>query len=108
MGNNETTPETGMVLQVEATDIFFLLIFSDSFSLFLHLARVSATTDSMRLYGPYRGFTGRPNPPVCAIARRFAVSPAQSQEHGGDCRRQAVTLGELDRAVDLNLSTHRS
>ncbi len=29
---------------------FFLLIFSDSFSLFLHLARVSATTDSMRLY----------------------------------------------------------
>ncbi len=29
MGNNETTPKTGMVLQVEATDIFSLLIFSD-------------------------------------------------------------------------------
>ncbi len=26
--------------------------------------------------------------------------PAQSQEYGGDSRRQAVTLGELDRAVD--------
>ncbi len=26
--------------------------------------------------------------------------PAQSQEHGGDSRRQAVTLGELDRAVE--------
>ena len=25
--------------------------------------------------------------------------PAQSPEHGGDSRRQAVTLGELDRAV---------
>ena len=26
--------------------------------------------------------------------------PAQSPEHGGDSRRQAVTLGELDRAVE--------
>ena len=26
--------------------------------------------------------------------------PAQSPEHGGDPRRQAVTLGELDRAVE--------
>ena len=26
--------------------------------------------------------------------------PAQSPEHGGDFRRQAVTLGELDRAVE--------
>lgn len=26
--------------------------------------------------------------------------PAESQEHGGDFRRQAVTLGELDRPVE--------
>ncbi len=26
--------------------------------------------------------------------------PAQAQEHGGDSRRQAVTLGELNRAVE--------
>ncbi len=26
--------------------------------------------------------------------------PAQSQEHGGDTRRQAVTRGELDRAIE--------
>ena len=35
-----------------------------------------------------------------SVARRFDVSPAQSPEHGGDSRRQAVTLGELDRAVE--------
>ncbi|KAK3512787.1 hypothetical protein QTP70_025298, partial [Hemibagrus guttatus] len=26
--------------------------------------------------------------------------PAESQEHGGDSRRQAVTLAELDRAIE--------
>jgi len=29
----------------------------------------------------------------------FLCLPAQSQEHGGDSRRQAVTLGELDRSL---------
>ncbi len=49
MGNNETTPKTGMVLQVKATDIFPYL-FSDCFSLVLHLAKVSVTTGSMRQF----------------------------------------------------------
>jgi len=40
----------GMVLEVEAMDVFSLLIFSDCFSLVLHLARVSVTTGSMRRY----------------------------------------------------------
>ncbi len=44
MGNNEMTPKTGMVLQVEATDTHL----SDCFSLVLHLAKVSVTTGSMR------------------------------------------------------------
>ncbi len=34
MGNNEMTPKTGMVLQVEATDIFSLLIFLTFFTSF--------------------------------------------------------------------------
>ncbi len=50
MGNNEMTPKTGMVLQVEATDNFSLLILSDCFSLVLHVARVSVTTGSMGQY----------------------------------------------------------
>ncbi len=36
MGNNETTPKTGMVLQAEETDCF---------SLVLHWARVTELTD---------------------------------------------------------------
>ena len=34
------------------------------------------------------------------IARRFAVSPSTVSEHGGDSRRQAVTLEELNRAIE--------
>ena len=34
--------------------------------------------------------------------------PAQSPEHGGDFRRQAVTLGELDRAVEHSQSISRT
>ncbi len=52
---------------------FSLLIFSDSFSLVLHLARVSITT------GPYRGCTGnsfRMAHQYMPFARRFAVSPS--------------------------------
>ncbi len=47
MGNNEKTPKTGMVLQVEATDIFSPHIFSDRFSPVLHLA-ISVSTGCMR------------------------------------------------------------
>ncbi|KAK3560607.1 hypothetical protein QTP86_010947 [Hemibagrus guttatus] len=50
--------------------------------------RVSVTTGSMRRY--------LDGASICAIARRFAVS----QEHGGDSRRQAFTLGKLNRAVE--------
>ncbi len=32
--------------------------------------------------------------------------PAQSQEHAQDFRRQAVTLGELDRAIESLVSAH--
>uniref|UniRef100_A0A3Q0SQ50 C-type lectin domain-containing protein n=1 Tax=Amphilophus citrinellus TaxID=61819 RepID=A0A3Q0SQ50_AMPCI len=38
---------------------------------------------------------------IRAITRRFAVSPSTVSEHGGDSRRQAVTLGELDRIPEL-------
>eukprot|EP00064_Thunnus_orientalis_P024358 superscaffoldBa00010320_g24647 len=34
--------------------------------------------------------------------------PAQSQEHGGDIRRPAVTQGELDRAVDGHQPSSRT
>lgn len=79
--------------------LFYLLIFSDCFSLVLHLARVSVTTGSMRRYlDPIdvaqavqllqRGTSIR------AIARRFAVSPStvsrawrRFQETGSHSRR---------------------
>ncbi len=82
MGNNETAPKTRMVLQVEVTDIFFpLLIFSDCFSLVLHLARVSVTTHSMRRYLDPTEVAQtvqllQDGSSICAIARRFALSPS--------------------------------
>ena len=71
-----------MVLQVEATDIFFpLLISSDSFSPVLHLARVTVTTVSMRRYlDPTEVAQAvqllQDGTSIHAIARRFAVSPS--------------------------------
>lgn len=78
MGNNETTSKTGMVLQVEATDFFSLLVSSDCFSLALHSARVSVTTGSMRRYlDPIEVAQAvqlhRDGTSIRAIARRFAV-----------------------------------
>ncbi len=85
---------------------FPLLIFSDCFSLVLHLASVSVTTGSMMRYL---------DPTEVAQAVQFLQDgpsiyvplpedllclPAQSKEHGGNSRRHAVTLGELDRAVE--------
>lgn len=55
--NIDTTPNTGMVSQVEAADIFpssFLAVFSPV----LLLAWVCVTTGSMRQPGPYRGCSG--------------------------------------------------
>ena len=69
----------------------------------LVLARVIITTGSMRRFL---------NPTEVAqvvqllqdgtstCAGDLMCLPAQSPEHGGDFRRQAVTLGELDRAVE--------
>lgn len=60
-----------MVLKVEASDVFFLLILADCMFVvcfFVWLVRVSVTT-------LYKGCTGRPTLPgsICAIATRFAV-----------------------------------
>lgn len=88
-----------MVLQVEATDIFSLLICSDCFSLVLHLVRVSVTTGSMRRYlDPTEVAQAvqliQDGTSIRAIARRFAVSPStvsrawrRFQETGSDSRR---------------------
>ncbi len=71
-----------MVLQVEATDIFFfLIIFSDCFSLVLHLARVSVTTGSMRRYlNPTEIAQAvlllQDGTSIRAIAITFALSPS--------------------------------
>lgn len=59
---------------------FSLLIYSDCFSLVLHLARVSVTTGSMRRYlDPTKVAQAvqllQDGASICAIARRFAVSP---------------------------------
>lgn len=69
MGNNKTAPKTGMVLQVEATDIF-----SDCFS--VDLAWVSITTGSMKRYlGPTEVARAvqllQDGASIHAIARRF-------------------------------------
>ena len=94
-GTNETTPKTGMVLQVEATDIFSLLIFSDCFSLVFQLARVSVTTGSMRRYlDPTEAAQAvqllQDGTSIRTIARRFAVSPSIVARAGQGCRRLVV------------------
>ncbi|CAB1443514.1 unnamed protein product, partial [Pleuronectes platessa] len=38
---------------------------------------------------------------IRSVTRRFAVSPAQRQEHGEDTRRLTITQGELDRVVEV-------
>ena len=87
-------------------NFFFLLIFSDCFSLVLHLARVSVTTGSMRGYlDPIEVAQAvqllQEGTSIRAIARRFAVSPSTvsrawrrfqetgsySRRAGLDCRR---------------------
>ncbi len=79
-GNNETTPKTGMVLQVEATDISSLLIFSDCFSIVLHLGSVSLlgawgyTWTLQRFHMPSK--SSRDGTSMRAIARRFAMCPS--------------------------------
>ena len=88
---------------------FSLLIFSDSFSLVLHLARVSVTTGSMRRYlDPTEVAQAvqllQDGTSIRAIARRFAVSPStvsrawrRFQETGsysrrvGQSRRRSLT-----------------
>lgn len=85
MGNNETSPKTGMVLHVEDTDIFA----SSSF-LFCIWHRVKVTTGSTRQYLIPEGLLGL---------------PSQSQEHGGDSRGQA--LGELDSCACKRSLTHQ-
>ncbi len=47
MGNNETNPKTGIRWRPLT---FFFLLFSDCFSLVLHLSRVIVITGSMRRY----------------------------------------------------------
>ena len=81
---------------------FSLLIFSDCFSLVLHLARVSVTTGSMRRYLDPTEVAQAVQllQDGTSIPEGLLCLPAQSQEHGGDSRRQAVTLGELDRTVE--------
>lgn len=88
---------------MEATDIFpssFLTV-----SLFLHLARVSVTAASMRRYldppeVAQAVNSSRMEHQYVPLPEGLLFLPAQSQEHGGDSRRQAGTLGELDRAVE--------
>ncbi len=77
MGNNETK---GMVLQVEATDIFSPTHFFWLFTSFAFGYRVSATTGSMRRYLDPTEVAQAVQPlqdgtSIRAIARRFAVSP---------------------------------
>ncbi len=101
MGNNETTPKTGMVLQVEATDISFPTHISDCFSLVLHLARVSVTTGSMRRHlDPTEGAQAVHLLQYVPLPEGLRCLAAQSQEHEGDSRRRSVTVGEPDRAVE--------
>lgn len=77
---------------------FYLLIFS-VFWLLLHLASVSVTAGAIP--GPYRGCKGSSKPPAWNINKSHCqkVCLQTCQEHRGDSRRKAVTLGELERAV---------
>ncbi len=99
MGKNETAPKTGMVLQVEAIDIF--LIFSYCFPRVLHLAWVTVTIGSMRRYLDPTEVTQavqllRDGPSICAVGCVSQHSLKSMEEIPGD----TVTLEELDRAVE--------
>ena len=89
---------------MEAISSFSLLISLTGFPLVLALARVIITTGSMRQFLNPTEVAQivqllQDGTSTHAVARRLCV-PAQSPEHEGDSRRQAVTLGELDRAVE--------
>ena len=88
------------------------LSFLTDFSLVLHFASALVTTGSMRRYlQPIQVAQVvqllQDGTSIRAVARRFAVSPAQSQECGGDARRRAITRGELDRAVEGQQAQHQ-
>ncbi len=102
MGKNETAPKTGMVLQVEAIDIF--LIFSYCFPRVLHLAWVTVTIGSMRRYLDPTEVTQavqllRDGPSICAVARSLAVSPS-TVSRAWRRFQETVNLGELDRVLN--------
>ncbi len=89
-----------------------LLVFSDSFSLVLHLARVSVTTGSMRRYLDPTELAQavqllQDGTSIRAIARRFAVSPStvsrawrrfqvtgSYSRRAGQCRRRSLAHQE--------------
>lgn len=68
----------------------------------LYLARVTVTSSSMKGYlDPVEvaQVVLKDGISICAFANRLCL-PAQSQKHGGDDRKQRVTLGEMDRAIE--------
>ena len=80
LGNNETTPKTGLVLHVEAISSFSLLISLTGFPRVLALARVIITTGSMRRFLNPTEVTQivqllQDGTSTRAVARRFDVSP---------------------------------
>lgn len=87
-GRQWDNPQTGMVLQQEANDIFSLLIFLNCF--FLLVLHLAVPTASMRRYLDPKEVTQivqllqDSSTSMCTIARGFAVSSilARSQETG--------------------------
>ncbi len=94
-GQQWDNPQTGMVLQVEATDCFWLVLHLGSVLLLVAcgktwtLQRLHRQSNSSRMAHQY-----------VLLPEGLLCLAAQSLEHGRDSRRQAVTLGELDWAVE--------
>ena len=76
-------------------------------SLVLCSARVLVTTGSMRRYHRESSSFTMAHSYVRSQEGLLCL-PAQTQEHGGDTRRPAVTWGELDRAVEGHQPSSRT
>ncbi len=105
MGYNEKTPKPYWYYRWRPLIFFPYSTFLIVFPQVLHLARVGVTTGSMRRYLNHTKFAQavqllQDGISIVPLSEGLLCLPAQSQEHGGDSRRQAVTLGELDRAIE--------
>ena len=90
--------------------IFLFLSFLTDFAVVLHFASALVTTGRMKRYlQPIQvAQVVRLLQDGTSYVSSHGLLPAQSQEHGEDARRQAITQGEMDKAVEVQQPSSRT